>query len=66
MSFEYVVTINGVVQMRGELRQATTFIIERYGSLGVGLSAGARVLPEWIPISLETIGPNDPNWSASG
>ncbi len=60
MSLVYVVTINGVFQMRGELTQATSFLISRYGSLGAGLSAGlsagARVLPEWTPVSLEPIG----------
>ena len=48
MSFRFVVTIKGVVQMRGGLTQATTFLISRYGGVDNGIDAGARILPEWL------------------
>ena len=48
MSFRFVVTIKGVLQMRGGLTQATTFLISRYGSVDDGIDAGARILPEWL------------------
>lgn len=50
MAFEFIVTINDVPQMRGGLTQATMFVISRYGSLDDGINAGARILPEWLPI----------------
>ena len=48
MSFRFVVTIKGVLQMRGGLTQATAFLINRYGSVDDGIDAGARILPEWL------------------
>ncbi|MFA7270488.1 MAG: hypothetical protein WC073_14210 [Sterolibacterium sp.] len=48
MSFKFIVTINDVEQMRGGLTQATLFLISRYGNLDDGISAGARILPEWL------------------
>ena len=53
MSFAFVVTIDGIFQMRGGLTQATSFLISRYGNLDDGISAGARILPEWSPIQEE-------------
>jgi len=50
MSFEFIVSVNDVVQMRGGLTQATTYLINRYGSLDEGISAGARILPEWLQL----------------
>lgn len=50
MSFEFIVTVNDVLQMRGGLTQATAFLIGRYGSLDDGINAGARILPEWLPM----------------
>ena len=48
MSFRFVVTVKGIVQMRGGLTQATSFLIGRYGSVDEGIDAGARILPEWL------------------
>ena len=48
MSFRFVVTVKGIVQMRGGLTQATAFLIDRYGSVDDGIDAGARILPEWL------------------
>ena len=48
MSFEFVVTVKGVLQMRGNLTQATAFLVERFGSLEEGMDSGARILPEWL------------------
>jgi len=48
VSFRFVVTIKGVLQMRGGLTQATAFLISRYGSVDDGIDAGARILPEWL------------------
>lgn len=53
MSFAFVVMIDGIFQMRGGLTQATSFLISRYGNLDDGISAGARILPEWLPIQEE-------------
>lgn len=53
MSFAFVVTIDGIFQMRGGLTQATSFLISRYGNLDDGISAGARILPEWLPLQHE-------------
>ena len=50
MSFEFIVTVNDVFQMRGGLTQATSFLIGRYGSLDDGIAAGARILPEWLTL----------------
>lgn len=50
MSFAFVVTIDGIFQMRGGLTQATSFLIGRYGTLDDGINAGARILPEWLPV----------------
>ena len=59
MSFEFIVTINGIFQMRGGLTQATTFLISLYGSLDAGISAGARILPELRPLPLELAANSD-------
>lgn len=48
MSFEFIVTVKGIHQMRGDLTQATAFLVNRYGSLDEGIDAGARILPEWL------------------
>ena len=48
MSFEFVVTVKGVLQMRGNLTQASAFLVERFGSLEDGMNAGAKILPEWL------------------
>jgi hypothetical protein len=48
VSFEFIVTVNDVFQMRGGLTQATSFLISRYGTLDEGIDAGARILPEWL------------------
>ncbi|TRZ69089.1 MAG: hypothetical protein D4S02_02775 [Rhodocyclaceae bacterium] len=48
MSFKFVVTVKGILQMRGGLTQATAFLIDRYGSVDDGIDAGARILPEWL------------------
>jgi hypothetical protein len=48
VSFRFVVTIKGILQMRGGLTQATAFLISRYGSVDDGIDAGARILPEWL------------------
>lgn len=50
MSFSFVVTVKGVLQMRGGLTQATAFLISRYGSVDDGIDAGAKILPEWLMI----------------
>ena len=48
MAFRFVVTVKGILQMRGGLTQATAFLISRYGSVDDGIDAGARILPEWL------------------
>lgn len=53
MSFAFVVTIDGIFQLRGGLTQATAFLIGRYGTLDDGINAGARILPEWLPVQEE-------------
>jgi len=50
VSFRFVVTVKGIVQMRGGLTQATTFLISRYGTVDEGIDAGARILPEWLMV----------------
>lgn len=54
MSFAFVVTIDGLFQMRGGLTQATSFLISRYGTLDEGITAGARILPEWLSVQAES------------
>ena len=66
MSFEFIVTINDVLQMRGGLTQATSFLISRYGSLDDGISAGARILPEWLPVPPKPPGKSAPPSFAHG
>ncbi|TRZ65952.1 MAG: hypothetical protein D4S02_07675 [Rhodocyclaceae bacterium] len=60
MAFKFVVTVKGIVQMRGGLTQATAFLIKRYGSLDDGINAGARILPEWLTIPPKRSGQSSP------
>jgi hypothetical protein len=66
VSYEFIVTIGGIFQMRGGLTQATSFLIARYGSLDGGISAGARILPEWMPLPPELLGNSAPPASVHG
>lgn len=66
VSFEFVVTVNEVFQMRGGLTQATAFLISRYGSLDDGINAGARILPEWLLLPPRSPGNSFPPSSAHG
>lgn len=62
MSGKFVVSINGVEQMRGGLTQAMFFLIRRYGGVDEGISAGIKILPE----SLTTPLMSQSNYSQKG
>ena len=66
VSFNYVVTHKGVVQMRGGLTQATAFLISRFGSVDDGISAGVKILPEWLANSPNTFCNSSPSRFPNG